>query len=124
MSVKRHAICGTLAQKVRHIYDVVRLYQLPEVKTFLRDTEELKNILIKTKETDSFYLMKRNIKQDYNPIGAYDFNSWKHKLRTPEVKKQYNDLSEKLLFKKEKLEIEIAIKIFDEINKLFIDISE
>lgn len=35
MSVKRHAICGTLDRKVRHIYDVVRLYQMPEI-TFSR----------------------------------------------------------------------------------------
>lgn len=31
ISVKRHAICGTLGQKVRHIYDVTRLYQMPEI---------------------------------------------------------------------------------------------
>ena len=31
MSVKRHAICGTLDKKVRHIYDVGRLYHLEEI---------------------------------------------------------------------------------------------
>ena len=28
MSVKRHAICGSLDKKARHIYDVVRLFKL------------------------------------------------------------------------------------------------
>lgn len=28
MSVKRHAVCGTLNRKVRHIYDVTRLFQM------------------------------------------------------------------------------------------------
>lgn len=73
MSVKRHAICGTLGNKVRHIYDVTRLYILPEVQAFLNDTEELKSLMSLTKNTDSYYLGKRNIGKEYNPTGAYDF---------------------------------------------------
>lgn len=49
MAVKRHAICGSLVEKSRHIYDVVRLYQMPEIKEFLRKKEELKRILALTK---------------------------------------------------------------------------
>lgn len=45
MSVKRHAICGTLDRKVRHIYDVVRLFQMPEIQSFLAETEELKRLV-------------------------------------------------------------------------------
>lgn len=52
MSVKRHAICGTLGGKVRHIYDVVRLYQMPEIQAFLQNKEELKRLVRLTKETD------------------------------------------------------------------------
>ncbi len=124
MSVKRHALCGTLIKKVRHIYDVVRLYQLQEVKDFLENKEGLKDILVKTKETDSFYLRKRDIPQDYNPKGPYDFDSWKERMTAPEIKKQYEKLSDELLYSHEKLNMELAVKTFDEINKLFVDIGE
>lgn len=52
MSVKRHALSGTLSSKVRHIYDVVRLYQLPEIQQFLQNKIALKSIVRITKETD------------------------------------------------------------------------
>lgn len=45
MSVKRHALSGTLSSKVRHIYDVVRLYQLPEIQQFLQNKIALKSIV-------------------------------------------------------------------------------
>jgi predicted nucleotidyltransferase component of viral defense system len=41
MAVKRHANCGSLSKKVRHIYDVVKLYDSIEVKDFINDLEEL-----------------------------------------------------------------------------------
>ena len=56
MAVKRHAYCGSLQSKVRHIYDVVKLYNMPEIQTFLKDKAELKRLLSLTKDTDSFYL--------------------------------------------------------------------
>ena len=31
-------------------------------------------------DTDSYYLEKRNISKEYDPTGAYDFESWKHYL--------------------------------------------
>lgn len=34
MAVKRHAICGTLSGKVRHINDVTRLFAMPESQAF------------------------------------------------------------------------------------------
>lgn len=75
MSVKRHAICGTLDKKVRHIYDVVRLFEMPEIQNFLQNKDELKRLIKVTKETDSYYLKKREIPKEYNPKGMYDFNS-------------------------------------------------
>jgi histidyl-tRNA synthetase len=39
-SVKRHAICGNLNNKVRHIYDVTMLYEMPEVQVFLAKHED------------------------------------------------------------------------------------
>lgn len=69
MSVKRHAICGTIEKKVRHIYDVARLFSLPEIQAFLNDKDELKRLIDITKQTDSYYLEKRNISQEY---GCYN----------------------------------------------------
>ena len=80
MSVKRHAICGTLAGKVRHIYDAKQLYSMPEIQAFLADTNELRRLMQLTKATDSYYLGKRNIPSEYDPTGAYNFNAWKDKL--------------------------------------------
>ena len=73
MSVKRHAICGTIEKKVRHIYGVTRLFSLPEIQAFLNDKDELKRLVDITKQTDSYHLEKRNISQEYEPTGAYDF---------------------------------------------------
>ena len=53
MSVKRHAICGTLPRKVRHIYDVTMLFKRDDIQDFLKDTEKLKYLLKLTKETDN-----------------------------------------------------------------------
>lgn len=64
MSVKRHAICGTLLRKVRHIYDVTVLFDRPDIQEFLLDTSRLKELLQLTKETDSFYLQKRNYSRE------------------------------------------------------------
>ena len=73
MSVKRHAICGTLPGKVRHIYDVTVLLDRSDIQKFLKDTEHLKQLLSLTKETDSFYLQKLNISEEYDPMRAYAF---------------------------------------------------
>ncbi len=45
MSVKRHASCGTLPRKVRHIYDVTMLFKRDDIQDFLKDTEKLKYLL-------------------------------------------------------------------------------
>ena len=78
MSVKRHAICGTLGGKVRHIYDVVRLYQMPEIQSFLQDKEELKRLVQLTKETDFYYIGKRNVSAEYDPKAPYCFTGWEN----------------------------------------------
>lgn len=123
MSVKRHAICGSIEQKVRHIYDVVRLYQLPEIKIFLSDVNELKRLLQLTKETDSYYLNKRDISKEYNPLGAYDFESWK-KYFTSQVKTIYESMHNDLLYTDEKQNFDEALEIFSEINKILARIGE
>lgn len=123
MSVKRHAICGSLNRKVRHIYDVSKLFDLPEIQAFLNDKETLKDLLEKTKSTDGFYLQKRNIAKEYNPIGTYDFDSWK-KYFDSDIKKRYERLHEDLLYTNQKQDFGHAIEVFNKINEIFKDIGE
>ena len=123
MSVKRHAICGTIEKKVRHIYDVTKLFSLPEIQAFLADKDELKRLIDITKQTDSYYLEKRNISKEYNPVGAYDFDSWKHYLNE-QVRETYENLHKELLYTDEQQNFEDAISVFFEINNILKYIGE
>ena len=123
MSVKRHAICGTLFAKVRHIYDVVQLYKLDEIKNFLANKDELKRLIILTKETDMHYLEKRNINKDYNPNEAYDFDKWKVYLDS-KIRLTYESLHKELLYTDKQQIFDEAINVFSEINKILIEICE
>ena len=123
MSVKRHAICESLDKKVRHIYDVTRLFTLPEIQDFLRDKTELKRLIRITKETDSYYLEKRGITKKYNPNEAYDFDSWIQYL-TPQIRLRYETLHKDLLYTDEQQKFDDALHAFSDISKIFADISE
>lgn len=123
MSVKRHAICGTIGSKTRHIYDVVRLFDLPEIQILLEDKRELKRLVQATKETDSFYLEKRNISKDYDPTKTYDFGAWKHHLDS-NVCSIYEKLHEELLYTNEKQDFNKALATFERINSLLKEIGE
>ena len=106
MSIKRHAICGSLGDKVRHIYDVYRLYSLPEV------------------QTDSFYLSRRGISDEYDPRGTYDFPSWKHRL-TDTIRSNYESLHKKgLLYTTEEQHFGDALKVLEEIDAILGNIGE
>lgn len=123
MAVKRHAICGTLISKVRHIYDVTALFERDDVQAFLSDTETLKQLLKCTKQTDSFYLQKRNIPKDYNPISAYSFESWRQNFNV-EIRKRYETLHEDLLYTNARQNFDVALRTFERISKIFADIDE
>ena len=123
MSVKRHAICESLDKKVRHIYDVTRLFTLPEIQDFLRDKTELKRLIRITKETDSYYLEKRGITKKYNPNEANDFDSWKQYL-TPQIRLRYETLHKDLLYTDEQQKFDDALHAFSDISKIFAEICE
>ena len=122
MSVKRHAICGTITEKTRHIYDVTRLLQLPEIQGFLQDRKELKRLIVLTKQTDSVYLEKRNIPKEYDPTGAYNFLAWKTEFT--KAKDVYEKLHEDLLYTDEKQRFDDAVKAFEQINFILSEIGE
>lgn len=123
MAVKRHAICGTLEKKVRHIYDVTCLLKRKDVFMFLNNKEELKKLVQKTKSTDSYYLEKRNISEKYNPTGKYDFVSWED-LFDNTIKNRYESLHKDLLYTSEKQNFEDAIDAFRKINDILSEIGE
>ncbi len=123
MSVKRHAICGTLDRKVRHIYDVVRLYQMPEIQAFLAEKDELQRLVRLTKDTDSFYLGRRNISVEYDPTALYNFPAWQQHFDTC-IRSTYENLHQTLLYTDEKQSFDIAITTFQKINELLLAIGE
>lgn len=123
MSVKRHAICGTLNRKVRHIYDVTRLFQMDEIRYFLEDKAQLKRLIRLTKETDSFYLGRRNTPVDYDPTGLYDFSSWKQYFDVG-IRTTYEHLHENLLYTNEKQNFDTAIETFEQIDQILASIGE
>lgn len=124
MSVKRHAICGTLGNKVRHIYDVVRLFDMSEIHSFISNKEELKRIIRLTKDTDSIYLEKRNISPAYNPTGLYDFNGWRTQFEDRSIREVYEKLHINLLYTDERQNFDKAISTFEQINSILAEIGE
>lgn len=123
MSVKRHAICGTLERKVRHIYDVTRLYQMTEIQAFLTEKDELKRLVQLTKETDSFYTGRRNISAEYDPTGPYNFPAWRHHFDAI-IRSTYETLHQTLLYTDEKQSFDVAFTTFESINDDLMEIGE
>ena len=122
MSVKRHAICGTIQPKARHIYDVTRLFPMLEIQAFLADRDELKRLVALTKQTDSVYLEKRNIPENYDPTGPFDFFAWKAEFMT--AKETYEHLHDDLLYTDEKQIFENAVRTFEQIDRILAAIGE
>ena len=122
-SVKRHAFCGTLPEKVRHIYDVVQLFRMAEIQKFLQEHSELKKIIRLTKDTDSAYLKKRDIPEEYNPLEKYDFEKWKDRFNSI-IKSRYETLHINLLYTDEKQNFDEAIEVFKKISIIFERINE
>lgn len=120
-AVKRHAICGTITEKTRHIYDVVRLVKLKVIQKFLENKDELKTIVKKTKETDYFYLEKRK-NYEYDSLKAYDFSSWKDLFMS--AKSRYVKLHETILYTDQQQKFDEAIKTFEYISKILEEIGE
>lgn len=109
--------------KVRHIYDVTVLFEREHIQSFLNDFVELKKLLSLTKETDSFYLEKRNIEEKYNPTDLFRFENWKDRF-DERIKNRYEKLHEDLLYTSEKQDFDKAIQTFETISNIFSEIQE
>ena len=86
-------------------------------------SEELKNIIKLTKETDSIYLLKRDCCKEYNPLGPYNFDDFEH-LLNENIKSIYEDLHNTLLYTNEKQNFIEAIKTLRVINRILKEIEE
>lgn len=123
LAVKRHAFNDKIQNKVRHIYDVVKLYKTEEIQKFLKNKDELKRIIEITKKTDAYYVEKRKNEITYNAIQKYDFDSWKH-LLNHNVKSIYERLHNTLLYTDTKQSFSEALDVFSQINNIFNEINE
>ena len=110
-------------RKVRHIYDVTRLYQMPEIQAFLAETDELKRLVRLTKDTDSYYIGKRNISAEYDPTGAYNFASWQQYFDST-IRSTYESLHTTLLYTDEKQDFDVAVNTFKQISGRLTEIGE
>lgn len=125
LAVKRHAYNNDLQRKVRHIYDVVKLYESKEIQEFLSQKEELKNLLEITRKTDSYYIEKRrNHIENYSPEENYQFDKWLESFDTEEIKKVYENLQEDLLYTDEIQKFDRAVQVFKEINNTLQEVEK
>lgn len=69
------------------------------------------------------YLEKRDIPEDYNPLGNYGFDIWKNRFND-EIKANYELLHKTLLYSNEKQDWEEVKKVFEEIDKTLEIIDE
>lgn len=122
LSIKRHTICGTIINKVRHIYDVKMLYQMAEIKDFLKNTSAVKELVELTKKTDYYYLSKRSIDVKYDPNDKYNFEEWKDLLEN--VKGIYEKLHIELLYTSNVQSFDDAVDALSDINKILNSIGE
>ena len=94
---------------------------IARVKAEIKD--ELKRLIDITKQTDSYYLEKRNISQEYDPTGAYVFGVWKHYLND-QVRSTYENLHKELLYTDEQQSFDDALSAFSQISEILSQIGE
>ena len=110
------------ALRDRWSYDVTRLFRLQEIQDFLAKKDELKHLVVLTKRTDSAYLEKRNIPENYDPTGTFGFAAWKQEFMA--AKDAYEHLHEDLLYTDERQIFENAIRTFEQIDEILKEIGE
>ena len=102
---------------------MTRLYQMPEIQAFLAETDELKRLVRLTKDTNSYYIEKRNISAEYDPTDAYNFASWQQYFDSA-IRSTYESLHTTLLYTDEKQDFDVAVNTFKQINGRLTEIGE
>lgn len=95
--------------------EVVIIYGLSAV--------ELKRLIQLTKETDSYYIGKRNISAEYNPKEPYNFADRKNYFNST-VRQNYESLHKTLLYTDTPQKLDDAMETFMEISNCFADLGE
>ena len=117
-AVKTQSLIRNITSKVRHIYDVVRLYEHEEIKRFLSDEEELKKVNKYAKKASEFYVSKRDFAMTDELEGKYNLADWRHHMEEPSVRSAYERLHDDLLYTDEKQDFDLALKVFEKIDKI------
>ena len=97
-AIKRHSLSGNIANKIRHLYDVSRLFDHQEISKFLENKIKFKEIVYRTKINDEMYLLKRKSPMTYNPKEPYDFENWASSLNNSTNEFAYKKMVENLVF--------------------------
>ena len=83
----------------------------------------MKYLIQMTKETDSFYLGKRNISKEYNPTETYSFENWNHYFNQ-QTRYNYEHLHKELLYTDEPQNFDEALEVFSKISEILRQIGE
>lgn len=123
-AVKRHVLEGTINNKARHLYDIVRLWKRMEVQAFVNDTEKFKELVQIVKTTDSEYLNGKRLCLYYHPNEEFNYKDWQNKLNNAELKRRYERLHKDLLYTDEKQNFDDVLIVMEEIAERFNTIGE
>lgn len=123
-AVKRHVLEGTINNKARHLYDIVRLWKRMEVQAFITDAAKFKELVQIVKTTDSEYLDGKRLCLYYHPNEKFNYNNWHDKLNNAELKKRYERLHKDLLYTDEKQKFDDVLIVMEQIAERFNAIGE
>ena len=123
-AVKRHVLEGTINNKARHLYDIVRLWKRMEVQAFITDAAKFKELVQIVKTTDSEYLDGKRLCLYYHPNEKFNYNNWHDKLNNAELKKRYERLHKDLLYTDEKQKFNAVLIVMEQIAERFNAIGE
>ena len=123
-AVKRHVLEGSINNKARHLYDIVRLYNREEVMSFVADKDGFKKLIQLVKATDEEYLNGKRSCEYYHPQEKFNYALWANKLNDKELRKRYERLHEELLYTNEKQNFDDVLNVMEQIGHAFEAVGE
>ncbi len=116
-AIKRHCYMGTITSKIRHVYDVYKMFDQEDIKNLLLDKTELKRLIELTRESNNTYLKRRrnvNIEQ----LNNFSKEEILKRLSNKKSRKAYEQLQDNLLFTAEKQNYDEALNTIKKIIKI------
>lgn len=107
------------------ITEAISRFSLHEVRLNVIGIERtfIDKIMSVKRHAISFYMNRRNISKEYNPLGAYGFDKWRNCFDGP-VRTNYEHLHDNLLYSDEKQSLDKAISVFTEVDRIMREIGE